>query len=122
MAAVRVSRYEFASPYRDEQGRIFLDVPDPLPKSVLLRGASRRVVVESDTLWSIAWAAYESLLDREQDIRPTSFFDVVGDANDIVDPTALLPAGATFFVPSIEVLLGDVRVPPPFSGTNRLGA
>lgn len=122
MPAVRLSRYAFANAFVDELGRVFLDVPDPISKGVLCRGASRRTVLESDTLWTIAWAAYESLLDREQDIRPTGFFDVIGDANDVVDPIAPLPAGRTFFVPTIEVLLGDVRVRPPFSAANRVRA
>lgn len=109
---VRLSRYEFANTFVDEKGRKYLDVPDPISKAILRRGASLRTVQESDTLWSLAWLAYEPLLDTEQDIRPTSFFDVIGDANDIVNPLAPLPTKSTFYLPTIEVLQGDVRVRP----------
>jgi hypothetical protein len=117
MPAVRLSRYEFANVFKDEKGRLFLDVPDPTSKDVLLRGASRRAARAVDTLWSLAWAEYQALLDREQDIRPTSFFDVVGLANDIVDPVAPIADGKVVLLPSAEVILGDVRIPPPFVPT-----
>lgn len=114
MPPCRLSRYEYAPVELDADGRPFLDVPVPVPKSILLRGAARVVVGEGDTLWTIAWRYYKDLLDRSQDVRPTSFFDVIGQANDVVDAFAPLELGRTFFVPSVEVLLGEVRVPPTF--------
>lgn len=111
--AVSLDRDEFANVFKDELGRTFLDVPDPVPKAVLLRGASRRVSQGGDTLWSLAWAAYQALLDPEKDIRPTSFFDAIAEANDVVNPLAPLPAGV-IFLPSIEVVLGELRAPPAY--------
>lgn len=118
MGVVRLSRYEFADVHQDAQGHVFLDVVPPVPKSVILRGAAQKVLRDGDTLWSLAWLAYQQILDREQDIRPTSFFDVIADANDVVNPIAplstyLQPKQSVFFLPTLEVLLGDVRVPPP---------
>lgn len=114
--AVSLDRDEFANVFKDELGRLFLDVPDPTPKAVLLRGASRRVSTGGDTLWGLAWAGYQALLDVEQDIRPTSFYDAIAEANDVVDPLAPLPAGV-IFVPSIEVVLGELRTPPSYLPT-----
>lgn len=113
MPLVRFSRYEFCDVHTDDKGRIFLDVVPPVPKNILLRGAARRTVQDGDTLWSLAWLGYQHILDREQDIRPTSLFDVVADANDVVDPLAPLPVGTIFFLPTLETVYGDVRVPPP---------
>ncbi len=121
MPAVRLSRYEFAPVETDECDRIFLDVPPPPTKEVLLRNPDRVVVGEGDTVFTIAWRVYTDLLDREQDIRPTSFYDVICHANDIVDPTEPLEIGRILFIPSIQTIVGDVRVPPPFffsSGTS----
>jgi hypothetical protein len=114
---VSLDRDEFANVNKDDQGRLFLDVPDPTPKAVLLRGATRRVASQGDTLWSLAWVAYQSLLDPEKDIRPTSFFDAIAEANDIVDPLAELPFGKVVFLPSVEVLLGEFRAPPAYLPT-----
>lgn len=119
--AVTLDRDEFANVFKDEQGRLFLDVPDPTPKAVLLRGASRRVARQGDTLWGIAWQAYQALLDSEKDIRPASFFDAIGEANDVVNPLEELPFGRVIFVPSIEVLLGEHRAPPAYLPTTAAG-
>jgi hypothetical protein len=114
---VSLDRDEFANVWKDDQGRLFLDVPDPLPKAILLRGATRKVATRGDTLWSLAWIAYQALLDPEKDIRPTSFFDAIAEANDVVDPLAELPYGKVVFLPSIEVVLGELRAPPAFVPT-----
>lgn len=120
MPAPKLSRYEFSPVEQDSAGRFYLGVPDPKPKGVLVRGASPHKVVASDTLHSLAWVAYQDLLNPEQDVRPTSFFDVIGRANSVVDPTQPLPVGSIFQIPTVEVLLGDDRVPPAFSGANRV--
>lgn len=114
MARLRYTRNEYAPAATDPQGRTFLHVGAPLSKQTLLRGARRYVVREGDTLWTIAWAAYREVLDQEQDLRPTSFFDVIATANDIVDPLAPLAEGSIMFIPSIEILFSEVRVPPVF--------
>lgn len=118
MPPVRLTRNEFAPIEQDEDGNTFVDVPVPVSKSALLRGAQAVTVVEGDTLWSIAWAAYQKLQDPEQDLRPTSFYDVIAEANDIVDVLAPLKVGSTIFVPTPEVIFGEVRVPPPFYRRN----
>ena len=120
MPATRLSRYEFAAVEVDSCGRTFLDVPDPISRSVRssdLRGISG----ETDTLFGFAWKAYRDLLDREQDIRPTSFWDVIAQMNNLIDAVPVyeegrltLVPGTDLRVPSIEVLLGEIRVPPPF--------
>ena len=111
MPGLRWTRYEFATPYRDEDGRLFLDVPDPV--KVESRSDDGRVQVASgDTLWTIAWRAYRSLLDPEQDVRPSGFWWVIAEANGIVDPTDDLVPGTWLVVPSVEALVGEILTGP----------
>lgn len=120
MPAVRLSRYEFAPVEEDDHGRTYLDVPDPLPRRV--RSDDLRFVVgDSDNLWSVAWRAYEALLDREQDIGPSRFFWVIGEINDIVDGRAPIPAGTVLRIPSIRSLTEEILVPPRFFTASRAG-
>lgn len=117
MPVVRISRYEFATPHQDEQGRKFLDVPDP-PIKKIRRDDTRVVVGTGDTLFTLAWRAYKSMLNREQDIRPTSFFDVIAQMSDVVDAAAPLPEGKEMRVPSVRAIQEEIRVPPPFFRRN----
>lgn len=113
MPAVRFSRYEFAEPHEDECGRTFLDVPDPLPKRV--RPDDVRVVVGlGDTLHTLAWRRFEAIKSEEEDIRPTSLFDVIAESNDVVDADQPLEPGTVIRIPSIRAVLEEIRVPPPF--------
>lgn len=118
MPATRGSRYEYVAVYQDPQGRLYTDVPTPMDKTVLLRDASRYIAKAGDTPWSIAWKFYKATLDREQDFRPTSFFDVICQANDILDPFARIVEGKIILVPRLEVIQGEIRVPPPFFSRN----
>lgn len=116
--AVRYSRYEFAPVHQDELGRTFLDVPDPLPKRVR-RDDIRVVSGAGDTLHSMAWRAYKSLLDTsEQDVGPSRFYWVVGENNGIVNPTKELPLGSLVRIPSLESLVGEILVAPRFFARN----
>lgn len=120
MPAVRLSRYEFAPVEVDSNGRTYLDVPDPISRKV--RSDDRRGVAgQADTLFGFAWKGYRQLLDPEQDIRPTSFWDVIAQVNNLIDAIPVLEdgeitlePGLVLRVPSTEVLLGEIRVPPPF--------
>ncbi len=113
MPALRLSRYEYASVEVDSEGRKFLDVPDPITKRNF--GDDQFFTVGEDaTLFQLSWKAYRSAHDPEQDVRPSGFFWVVGEANDVVDAAATLQAGKSYRVPSVESLFGEVLVPPPF--------
>lgn len=112
MTAQRFTRYEYASVERTPEGETFLDEPYPTPKAILLRDATPHVVREGETIWSLAWAQYEKILDREQDIRPTAYDFAIAWANDIVDPLEPLTPGSTIYLPSIETLFGEVLAPP----------
>ena len=113
MPAVRLSRYEFAASEVDEFGRKFLDVPDPIPRRTFVDDDLPKVG-QGDDLFTLAWTAYRSALDREQDVRPSGFFWVVAQANDIVDAAAPLAVGSRLRVHSVETLFGEILVPPPF--------
>jgi hypothetical protein len=122
MPAVRLSRYEYAAVHRDPEGRTYLDVPHPPSKATLLRGANRKIAVQGDTLWTLAWKAYRSILDRSNDqgVRPTGFWWIIGLANDIVDPFEEITEGTAIFIPTLEVIYGDVLVPPAFYRKDRV--
>lgn len=113
MPAPRLSRYEFAPVEVDEQGRPFLDVPEP-PARVSRNDDSRPIVGEGDDLFTVAWRAYKAMLDPEQDVRPTGFFWVVAQFNDVLDAAAPLAQGRRLRVPSVEALNSEVLVPPRF--------
>lgn len=113
MAARRWSRYEFAQPHEDEDGNLFLDVPEPI--SMERRpGERRHTVGEGDTLWTLSWRAFKEMLDPgEEDVRPSGFWTVIAELNDVVDPLESLPNGKVMRVPGVEGLL-DVLAPPRF--------
>lgn len=113
MAAVRLSRYEFASIETDACGRRFLDVPDPISKIPDLDDI-RHIVGEGDTLFSIAWKYYRSMLDRESDIGPSRFYWVIAQANSIVDVTEKLRPGLELIIPSVARLESEILAPPRF--------
>jgi len=109
VAAVRLTRNEFAPVERDEEGNLFLDVPDPIP--VVPRPDDlRRTIQDGDTVFSLAWLAYRTTLNVEQDIRPTGFYDVIAQVNGVVDVTEPLPTGKVFRIPSVQALTGAIRV------------
>jgi len=109
--ATRLSRYEFAPVHEDEDGRTFFDVPDPL-RRIVRKDDARVIVAAGDTVHRIAWRAYRVMIDPEQDIRPTSFFDVVAQMNDVVDVTEPLEPDKIIRVPSIQALVGEIRASP----------
>ena len=122
MPATPLSRYEFAPVEVDECGRTFLDVPDPItPRS---RPSDLRTTsVQGDIPHVFAWRAYRSMLDPDpvRDLRPTRFWDVVAEYNGLIDAVPFLegeglviPNGTSIRVPDVDVLLGEIRVPPPF--------
>lgn len=113
MPAVRLSRYEFAPIHEDACGRRFLDVPDPVSRRPSLDDI-RHIVGEGDTLFTIAWRYYRSLLDRESDIGPSRFFWVIAQANSIVDVTAKLKPGRELRIPSVANLETEILAPPRF--------
>ena len=117
VAAVRVSRYEFAPVRVDECGRKYLELPDPLPKKIRRDDVSR-VVGTGDSVHSLAALAYESLRDREEDIRPESFFDVIAEANDLIDVTEKLVNGTRIRIPSARAIQEEIRVAPRFFRRN----
>jgi len=119
--AVRLSRYEYAPVEQDECGRLFLDVPDPIARTSRLDDA-RILTGEGDTIFALAWRAYESTLDREQDIRPTGFYWVIAQMNDFVDLDQVLsiPNASRVRVPSVQTLVGDILVPPRFFESDKL--
>lgn len=119
MPVVRFSRYEFANVHQDECGRTFIDVPDPLPKRIR-RDDARIQVGLGDTLHTLAWRAYEAVKDEEQDIRPTSLFDVIAQNNDVVDADQPLSPGTIVRIPSVRAVLEEIRVSPPFFARNRV--
>ena len=117
MPAVRLSRYEYAPVHQDEHGRLFLDVPDPIPRRNR-NDDTRAIIGHGDTLYALAWRAYRETLDREQDIRPTGFFWVIAQLNDVVDATVDPEAGTVFSIPSVQSLVGEILAPPKFYDRN----
>lgn len=118
MPAVRLSRYQFAAVHVDECGRKFLDVPDPISRRN--RRTDITVIVgEGDSLFALAWRAFREMLDREQDIRPSGFYWVIGQINAVVDPTEPLPIGKSIRIPSVDVLNGEILAPPRFFSSKR---
>lgn len=120
MAATRLSRYEFAPVEVDDQNRTFLDVPNPIPR-VLRSDDLRTITGEGETLRHVAWRAYRDLNDPdEEDLRPTSFWDVIAEVNLLIDAVPVLegdtkiPTGTVLRIPNTENLLGEIRVPPAF--------
>jgi len=118
--ALTLSRYEFAPVEVDACNRTFLDVPDPI-RRVTRPSDLRAVAGDTDTLFGFAWRAYEDLNDPEQDIRPTSFWDVIAQINNLIDPLPLyddqdltVPSGTVLRIPDVDALIGEIRVPPPF--------
>lgn len=127
MGAVHFSRYEFvpvaqdiAETIRPGIAAIFLDVPYPTPKKTLLQDAPRVSSGAGESPWSLAWKLYNSIVDYEQDIRPTSLFDVVCNANDILDPNAPIPTNAPLLLPRLDVIQSSVRIAPPFYQANTI--
>lgn len=118
MPAVPLSRYEFVQVEQDDEGRTFLQVPDPLPTRSFVDDQIH-IVGEGETLFSIAWNAYKELLDEEKDIRPSGFWWVIADINGIVDATEPLQVGSRLRIPSVDTLLGELLVPPQFFTRNR---
>lgn len=119
MPPVRLSRYEFSSIHKDECDRLFAHAPDPIPK-VISPDDAVIIAGEGDTLFTIAFRAYLSLLDRESDIRPSGFYWVVAEANNILDPMAKITPGTRIRVPSIPFLQTEVLAPPPFFGQDEI--
>jgi len=119
MPATQLSRYEFAPVETDDDGNVFLDVPDPI-KKVVRADDLRTVVTEGDTLHTLAWRAYKALKDTEKDIRPTAFFDVIAQANDIVDAVEKLENGSRLRIPSAATVIGEIRTPPAFFSRSRV--
>ncbi len=117
MPALPLSRYEFASVEEDECGRTFLDVPDPISKRVD-RDDLRTVIGKGDEVGSLAWKFYKATLDPRLDVRPSSFFWVVAQFNDVVDVTEELPIGRIFRAPSLQRLVSEITVAPPFFSIN----
>lgn len=118
MPPLRLSRYEFASVEKDECGRPFLDFPEPI-RIRSRRDDGRPLVGEGESLFTLAWKAYRSMLNYEQDVRPSGFFWVIGEANTILDAAAPLKTGVRFRVPSVETLDTEILVPPPFFGRDQ---
>ena len=119
MPALPLSRYEFASVHQDEQGRTFLDVPDPISRRPD-RNDGRVTLGEGDSLESLAWSSYLPTLDRNLDIRPSGFFWVIGQFNDVVDATERLPTARTFRIPGIQRLSSEITASPQFYSPNEV--
>jgi len=112
MPALRQTRYEYATVHEDECGRTFLDVPAPI-KRVKIDDDERVTPGAGTTLFTLAWLAYETMLDRETDIRPSGYWWAIALDNDILDPTQPLPA-VELVIPSVESVEDELLVPPPF--------
>ena len=119
MPAVPLSRYEFVAVEQDEQGRTFLQPPDPLPKTVF-QDEEFVTTREGETFFSLAFRRYRELADDLQDILPANFFWVLADLNDIVDVTKPIPVGTRLRIPSTEALLSVYTAPPPFFSRNNV--
>jgi len=99
---------------------MFLDVPDPIAR-VVRSTDIRGIAGETDSPFTLSWKAYRELLDREQDIRPTGFWDVIAQVNNLIDAVPVLESGTVNIepgtvvrIPNIEALMGEIRVPPLF--------
>lgn len=111
---LRFSRLEFATPHQDEDGNLFLDVPDPIARRPSRR--DKRVPVGTgDDLHKVAARAFRAMLDPEQDVGPSRFFWVIAQLNDVVDVTLPLAEGDRLRVVSIQTLTGEILVRPAFS-------
>lgn len=119
MPALKLSRYEFATPHTDEDGNTFLDVPDPISKRSDADDF-RMTIGSGDTLHSLAWKLYKATLNKKRDVRAVNFYWVIAEFNDVVDATEDLPLGATFRAPSLARLVGEITVPPPFYSRNEV--
>lgn len=103
MSVYQGSRHTFVEGRLDDEGRLFLT--DRTPYSFVTRDDNRvHVVVEGDTLWSIAGRYFQGL------DRPAGYWWAIADfqPNPIHDPTIALVAGSVIIVPSIRTLLEDV--------------
>lgn len=115
MPAVRLSRYEFAPVQTDENGRTFLDVPEPVKLSVRFDDI-RHTVSVGDTLFNLAYRYYLPMLNTNpnEDVRPSGFWWVIAEANGIVDPTDDLKIGTELRIPGLRTLENEILAPPPF--------
>lgn len=120
MPVVRGTRNEFAPVEQDEDGRYYLDVPELPARSALLKGAGLYKPAEGETPFSVAWRFYRETLDRETDFRPTSLFDAICIANDIVNPMETLATGRPLFIPTLEAIFTVLRVRPLFRQRNTI--
>ncbi len=117
MPVVSGSRYQFVGVHTDERGRLFGDVPDPATKRKFPDDAVV-TIGEGDTLHQLAWARFRAKLDPAKDIRPTTWWYLIGEINGVTDPLQPLPAGEVFRLPSVEVLDGVYLIAPRFFRRN----
>lgn len=118
MPPVKFSRYEFADVHEDEEGRLFLDFPEPVSRR--RRGDDQSYVIgQGEDLWSVAWRQFRDSLDPQIDLRPSGFWWVVAELNDVVDPINEPPdLGARLRAPSLETLFSRILTPPQFFSNN----
>lgn len=121
MPATRLSRYEYASIHQDECSRLYLDVPEPV---VLKRSKNEDIlyfVSQAESLHNLAFRFYKDMLVTNplREIRPSRFYWVIAQANDIIDPTAELEAGTQLLIPGLGVLNEEILSPPPYTNRDR---
>ena len=105
MPVVAGSRYQYSDVHTDELGRLFGDVPAPATKRKFPDDVGV-TIGEGDTLHKLAWSRFLSKLDPSKDIRPTTWWYLIGEINGVIDPLQPLPTGEVFRLPSVEVLDG----------------
>lgn len=94
------SRHTFCAAVKDDAGRLFLTerVPYGYRK---LADTRTHVVVQGDTLWTLAGRYFEPLE------RASGFWWAIADfqPDPIFDPTLTLTVGRVLYIPSVRTLL-----------------
>lgn len=100
------SRYQFSRAFTDADGRLHLEVPDPVrhrpqPDNV------RHVVGAGETLQFIAYRYYSGME------RPARFWWAIAAFNGVVDATQPLTSETVLVIPSERFLREVILAPPP---------
>jgi len=100
------SRYQFSRAFTDADGRLHLEVPDPVrhrpePDNV------RHVVGAGESLQFLAYRYYRGME------RPARFWWAIGAYNGVVDATFPLASGTVLVIPSERLLRDVILAPPP---------
>jgi nucleoid-associated protein YgaU len=110
VAIYRFSRYLRADPHKDSDGNIFVDFPAPIELEKDGEDDLIYQVKEGDTLFSIAYRFYEDTNFKSKgfEVRPSGFWWIIAEVNNIVDATQPLKAGTTLVIPSISRIQFEV--------------